>query len=1038
MELQGNGGHAVGVIPDGSKPGRWDRPRPDGPCWGLFVSLLCWMLLACGVGHAQSTHYVYDANGRVVAVTANSGSSVQYGYNALGHASQISAPLSSGQLAIFAFMPTHGVAGTQVTIQGQGFDSHPANDTVSFNGAAATVMSASSTQLVATVPNGVATGPISVTVGTQTATSATPFTVDDTGAPPTITQITPLAVSSGSVVTVVGTHMDPVAGETVVRAGDLDQSPSSLSDSQLQFAMSATKSGAVSVTTPYGVALSPTPLFVLASGLNPANFVSGTTATVNGPPVSLTIGAGGQMGGVLFYGTAGSGLNLQLTTITTSASNLTYQIYGPGNVLIQSGAVSTSSPWIYLPPLTVTGNYVAIFQPDTAGAQLSVSVQTDLALVNTTPYAITTSQAGQSEAMVFTSSSGANLELELTGINVTGGSQNQVTVQVSNAAGSVIASFTCTGSATTTTYFHQPLWNMAAGTYLVMVTPSSGGTMAFNAILQPDVMGPTLTPNAPLTINMSAGQMERVSFNATAGQSVALSLANITTAGQFLAVFVYSPNTANPTFSNYYALLYSNNSNIINLPNLPASGTYTVVLGSADSVPVTGQLTLLNTGSALPSDGTSQSYATSVSGQNAYLSFTANGGDNLELELTGVNVTGGSQNQVGVQVSNASGTVIASTNCSGSATTTTYCHLSLWNMTAGSYSVAVYPTSGGTMAFNTLLQPDVIGPALTANTPLALNMSAGQMERVTFNATAGQALALSLSNVSAVGGRFLAVIVYAPNVGTITPSNYYAYLNSNSSTILNLGNLPVSGTYTVVIGSADSVPVSGQLTLVPGVEGTMPSDGTSQSYSTSMNGQSAYLSFAANSGDNLELELTNVNVTGGSSNQVTMQVSNAAGSVIATINCPGSATATTYCHQPLWNMTAGTYSVQVYPTNGGTMAFNALLAPDVIGPALTSGTPLSVNLSTGPMERVTFNATAGQTATLSFSNINAAGGRFMAAFVYTPNTSPITMSNYYGLLITSNSPTLTLSNLPASGTYTVVIGVADSAPASAQLTFTLQ
>ncbi|MFP3616450.1 glutamate synthase, partial [Paraburkholderia sp. SIMBA_050] len=88
-------------------------------------------------------------------------------------------------------------------------------------------------------------------------------------------------------------------------------------------------------------------------------------------------------------------------------------------------------------------------------------------------------------------------------------------------------------------------------------------------------------------INMSAGQMERVSFTATAGQSVALSLANIATAGQFLAVFVYTPNTANPTFSNYYALLYSNNSNIINLPNLPATGTYTVVIGSADAVPVT-------------------------------------------------------------------------------------------------------------------------------------------------------------------------------------------------------------------------------------------------------------------------------------------------------------------------------------------------------------------------------------------------------------------------------------------------------------------
>jgi YD repeat-containing protein len=1008
-----------------------------------IVGMLCFT--AWGMVHAQSTHYVYDANGRVVAVTANNGASVQYGYNKLGQASQVGAPLSSGQLTIFAFMPTHGEAGAQVTLQGQGFDSNAANDTVSFNGVPATVISASSTQLVTTVPNGVTTGPISVTVGTQTATSATPFTVDDTGVPPTITQITPLAVSSGSVVTVAGAHLNPVAGATVVQVGDLDQSPSSLSDSQVQFAMTAAESGTVSVSTPYGVALSQTPLFVLASGLNPANFVSGTAATVNGASVSLTIGAGGQMGGALFQGTAGSWLSLQLNTITTSANNLTYQIYGPGNVLVQSGSVSTTSPSIHLPQLTATGNYVAIFQPDTAGAQLSMTVQTDLALVKTTPYAIVTSQAWRSEGMVFTADSGANMELELTGLNVTGGSQNQVAVQVSNAAGSIIASFNCTGSATTTTYCHQPLWNMAAGMYRVTVIPSSGGTMAFNAILQPDVIGPALTPNAPLVINMSAGQMERVTFNATEGQSVALSLSNIATpAGQFLAVFVYTPNTTVPTFSNYYALRLSSDSNILNLPNLPTTGTYTVVIGSADSVPVTGQLTLLsNVGGPLSVDGSNHSYVTSASGQNVYLSFSANDGDDLDLELTNLTIFGGGQNIAGVQVTNASGTVIASISCAGSANTATYCHLPLWNMTTGTYTVTVYPLSGGTMKFSATLQPNIIGPALTSNTPLAFDLSAGQMERVTFNGTAGQALALSLSNASTVDGRFLAVIVYAPG-GAITQTNYYGYLNSNNSTLLNLGNLPVSGTYTVVIGSEDSAPTTGQLTLIPGQEGTVPTDGTSQTYSTNVFNQDVGLSFTANTGDNLELELTNVNVNGGNPNQVTVQVSDAAGNVIGTVNCPGSTTAATYCHQPLWNLTAGTYSALVYPSGGGTpngggtMAFNALVAPDVIGPALTSNTPLDINLSAGPMERVTFNATAGQTATLSLSNVNAAGGRFMAVFVYTPNTSSPTMSNYYGLLNSSTSPTLTLPNLPATGTYTMVIGVADSAPASARLTLTLQ
>ena len=87
-----------------------------------IIALLCALALGAGTVQAQSINYVHDANGRVVAVTAHSGGSVQYSYNVLGHSSQISTPLSPSQLAIFAFTPTHSEAGTQVTIQGQGVD----------------------------------------------------------------------------------------------------------------------------------------------------------------------------------------------------------------------------------------------------------------------------------------------------------------------------------------------------------------------------------------------------------------------------------------------------------------------------------------------------------------------------------------------------------------------------------------------------------------------------------------------------------------------------------------------------------------------------------------------------------------------------------------------------------------------------------------------------------------------------------------------------------------------------------------------------
>lgn len=73
---------------------------------------------------------------------------------------------------VAAFSPVQGSVGTTVTINGTGFDATtPGNNTVSFNGTAATVTAATATQLTTTVPNGAATGPIAVAANGQAASS---------------------------------------------------------------------------------------------------------------------------------------------------------------------------------------------------------------------------------------------------------------------------------------------------------------------------------------------------------------------------------------------------------------------------------------------------------------------------------------------------------------------------------------------------------------------------------------------------------------------------------------------------------------------------------------------------------------------------------------------------------------------------------------------------------------------------------------------------------------------------------------------------
>jgi hypothetical protein len=77
--------------------------------------------------------------------------------------------------------------GATIVITGTYFDTIPANNSVQFNGTAATVTQASATQIIVTVPQGAASGKISMTVNNLTATSSSDFVVNK-----------PLALSSTS------------------------------------------------------------------------------------------------------------------------------------------------------------------------------------------------------------------------------------------------------------------------------------------------------------------------------------------------------------------------------------------------------------------------------------------------------------------------------------------------------------------------------------------------------------------------------------------------------------------------------------------------------------------------------------------------------------------------------------------------------------------------------------------------------------------------------------------------------------------------
>ncbi|KIP19226.1 IPT/TIG domain protein [Burkholderia sp. MSHR3999] len=1144
MESLGKGEVVGGGDQDGSGERRHVQRSLDRWFRASLIRLLCLVLLAGGFVHAQSTRYVYDANGRVVAVTANNGASVQYGYDTLGQASQISAPLSSGQLAIFSFMPTHGAAGTQVILQGQGFSSTLANNRVSFNGTPATVVSATATQLVTSVPTGATTGPISVTVGTQTATSASAFVVDDGSLPPTISQVSPVVVAAGNTVTVAGTHLEPLPGQTTVALGATQSSLSTASDTQLQFAVpSNASSGPVVVQTPYGQAISSSTVLVVPNGITPANVVSTGVATIDSAPVSLAIGAAGQSGAVLFTASGNSWVSLQASGITTTASNLNYSIYAPGNLLIAKGSVSATTPSIHLPRLPSFGTYLAIFTPDTAGAQLTVGVQSNATVTMSGPTTVTTTTPSQSNRVVFNATagqtlafdilststapagqtvsytvyqpeggiftsgaasttglinlanlpvsgtyqvvmapgtgvtgtvqvqmrpgeigaitvggaavpyaakaagqniylsfaanSGANLELTFNNISIAGASYSRFDVSVYTASGLQVASYSCYGTnpgASCT----QHLWSLAGGNYTVVATPTYGGTISFNALLTLDVTGPTVAEGGTANVSLNAGQVERLTFQANAGDNVALQSSGIATTptGQGVTFLVYRPD-AGPisSSSSPYTSFRVTGTQLLNLSNLPVSGTYTVIAAPDYGLPASGQLSVVaGATGTLTSGGASQSYAANAPGENIYLSFTATQGANLELTFNNLNVAGAPYNQFNVYVYAANGTQVAGFACYGTNPGAS-CTQHLWYLTAGTYTAVATPSYGGTISFGALLAPDVIGPSVATGGTSSLSLNAGQVERLSFNANAGDTVALQMSSITTTpAGQGVTFLVYRPDAGAITSNTtVYASFHMSGTQVLNLSNLPVSGVYTVIAAPDYGLPVSGQFSVVAGAAGTMTSGGASQTYAANAAGENIYLSFTATQGANLELTLNNINITGATSNQFYVYVYTANGTQVAGFSCYGTNPGAS-CTQQLWYLTAGTYTVMVNPNYGGTIRFSALLEPDVMGPTVTTGGAASLNLSAGQVERLSFNASAGDTVALQSSGTaTTPAGQGVTFLVYRPDVGAITSNTTaYTSFHATGTQSWNVSNLPISGTYTVIAAPDYGLPASAQ------
>jgi hypothetical protein len=174
-------------------------------------------------------------------------------------------------VSIIEFAPESGPVGTTVTIYGTGFSSTPSENSVTFNGTLARVISSTSTEIVTTVPVGSTTGLISATTALGAATSGDVFPVGTPGEP-TITGSTPTVAGPETAVTTAGTNFDTPANTGVVDITNVASAGTTSASPTLGIRVPPiVDSGRIAVETPADHAVSSSDSFV-----PPAPYTEGT------------------------------------------------------------------------------------------------------------------------------------------------------------------------------------------------------------------------------------------------------------------------------------------------------------------------------------------------------------------------------------------------------------------------------------------------------------------------------------------------------------------------------------------------------------------------------------------------------------------------------------------------------------------------------------------------------------------------------------------------------------------------------------------
>jgi YD repeat-containing protein len=740
------------------------------------------LLLTMGPAAASAQtpiQYLYDEVGRLIAVIDPSGDTAVYHYDAVGNVLAIDRHASSA-VSIISFAPSTGPVGTSVTISGTGFSTTASLNSVTFNGTAATVTTATTTALVVSVPSGATTGTIGDTSPSGSATSASSFTVSTGTGVPTITSFSPTVGLPGTSVTVSGTNFDAAPIRNRVLFNGLGSTAvSSATSTSLSTAVGVVAtSGHLTVATPAGSAISAGDFFVPPVPYVAADVDSTGRGTL-GTAANMAVGTATQIGLLVFDATAAHRVSFKIVPGPIS----TVSVFRPDGAFLTSASVGTFPAFIEPVVMPSTGTYLVSVDPAGTGTGTTTVTAYDVPADVTGTITPTTGGAAATPSLstpgqnaLYTIATPAHSRVSL---NIGAGSIGG-TVVVRNPDGSTLTS----GPLNVFSTFLEP-WAFASGQTVTMDPAGADtGTPTVTAYDVPDDLTGTITPdgsNLNATI-VAPGQNGLYSLGTPTHARVSLAGS---TAPFGTVISVRNPDGSTLTsgtvgiFGGFVEpWTFASGQTIKIDPSGSSTGTVTV---AAYDVPddLTGTIT---------PGGSSVTAALATPGQNGV--YTIGTATNARVSLSIPTAPFGTV----ITVRNADGSTLRTTNIAFAAG-----FIDPWTFASGQ-TIKVDPgsSSAGNVTMTAYdVPPDVSGSVTIGGSAVGVTTTVpGQNGSLTFAGTASQQVTVHVTN-NAMGT--VTVKLLSPTGGLLAIASSFG-----SSFNLSSATLPATGTYTISVDPWDA------------------------------------------------------------------------------------------------------------------------------------------------------------------------------------------------------------------------------------------